>query len=99
MKWEKEWDAQRLANAELPTDPQEAPEPVGLWKAGHWAQKVARWVTDTGVAVRARLPFISGLADKSPPVAKQLLSGSAQLSLAGLLIIEVLLLLQLHIQP
>ena len=85
--------------APLPENPQDVPEPVGLLNTGYWAQTVARWVTDTGVAVRARLPFLTKMADRAPEPSKQLLSGTTQLALLGFLAVELLLLFEMQIRP
>ena len=83
----------------LPENPQDVPEPVGLLKTHEWAQTLARWVTDTGVAVRARLPFLSQMAYKAKKPPEPFLSGTTQLSLLGFLVVELLLLFELQIHP
>ena len=83
----------------LPDNPLDVPEPIGLLKGGYWAQTVTRWVTDTGVAVRARLPFLSKMAEQAPKPNQQLLSGTTQLALIGFLIVEIILLVEIQISP
>lgn len=93
---EKNSIEERSGSVGLPENPMDVPEPVGLIRAREWAQSVARWVTDTGVAVRARLPFLSQMAYKAEQKPEPFLSGTTQLSLFGFLVVELLLLFELQ---
>ena len=75
----------------IPDNPLDVPDPVGLWRAGYWAQSLVQWVTDTGVSVRARLPFIRSTPVVKPPEPSGM-SGTTQLAVAGFLSIELVLL-------
>ena len=99
MKWNENSESVDSEVIKLPDNPQDVPEPIGLLNAGYWAQTVTRWVTDTGVAVRARLPFLSKMADQAPRPSKQLLSGTTQLALMGFLVVELILLFEMQIRP
>ena len=96
MKWDKGEGAPHPESRQLPVDPVDAPEPIGLWEAGHWKDTVMRWVTDTGAAVRARMPFLQPQVESGPGPGWTILTPRAQCYLASFLVIEVLLLLRLQ---
>ena len=80
--------------ATLPDDPGEPADPIGLLKSGHFASKVIQWITDTGVSVRARLPFLLEQTQPVPAEAGVMISGTTRLAAVGFVFVEAFLMWQ-----